>query len=165
NPFGVGLCWWACVWGASWPRGAGATLGGYFRYAGRLSRPPRYRQAELVGADSGYEQLVAQVVGLVEDPSRGATLPLDIRGTAFQQRVWQALQQIPRGQTASYAEIAARIGAPRSSRAVARACASNPLAVAVPCHRVVRRDGDLSGYAWGVARKRELLRREKVANG
>ncbi|WP_329953025.1 methylated-DNA--[protein]-cysteine S-methyltransferase [Stenotrophomonas sepilia] len=127
--------------------------------------PPRFRQAELVGADSGYEQLVAQVVGLVEDPSRGATLPLDIRGTAFQQRVWQALQQIPRGQTASYAEIAARIGAPRSSRAVARACASNPLAVAVPCHRVVRRDGDLSGYAWGVARKRELLRREKVANG
>ncbi|WP_164262994.1 bifunctional transcriptional activator/DNA repair enzyme AdaA [Stenotrophomonas maltophilia] len=125
----------------------------------------RFRQAELVGADSGYEQLVAQVVGLVEDPSRGATLPLDIRGTAFQQRVWQALQQIPRGQTASYAEIAARIGAPRSSRAVARACASNPLAVAVPCHRVVRRDGDLSGYAWGVARKRELLRREKVANG
>ncbi|PSD15074.1 6-O-methylguanine DNA methyltransferase, partial [Stenotrophomonas maltophilia] len=90
----------------------------------------RFRQAELVGADSGYEQLVAQVVGLVEDPSRGATLPLDIRGTAFQQRVWQALQQIPRGQTASYAEIAARIGAPRSSRAVARACASNPLAVA-----------------------------------
>ena len=125
----------------------------------------RFRQAELVGADQGYEQLVAQVVGLVEDPSRGATLPLDIRGTAFQQRVWQALQQIPRGQTASYADIAARIGAPRSSRAVARACASNPLAVAVPCHRVVRRDGDLSGYAWGVARKRELLRREKAANG
>ncbi len=76
--------------------------------------------------------------------------------------VWQALQQIPRGQTASYADVAARIGAPRSSRAVARACASNPLAVAVPCHRVVRRDGDLSGYAWGVARKRELLRREKA---
>ncbi len=123
----------------------------------------RFRQAELVGADQGYEQLVAQVVGLVEDPSRGATLPLDIRGTAFQQRVWQALQQIPRGQTASYADIAARIGAPRSSRAVARACASNPLAVAVPCHRVVRRDGDLSGYAWGVARKRELLRREKAS--
>ncbi|MBO8042320.1 methylated-DNA--[protein]-cysteine S-methyltransferase, partial [Pseudomonas aeruginosa] len=87
----------------------------------------------------------------------------DIRGTAFQQRVWQALQQIPRGQTASYADVAARIGAPRSSRAVARACASNPLAVAVPCHRVVRRDGDLSGYAWGVARKRELLRREKAS--
>ncbi|KAG1082292.1 hypothetical protein G6F40_015180 [Rhizopus arrhizus] len=118
---------------------------------------------DLVGADSGYEQLVAQVVGLVEDPTRGTTLPLDIRGTAFQQRVWQALQQIPRGQTASYADIAARIGAPRSSRAVARACASNPLAVAVPCHRVVRRDGDLSGYAWGVARKRELLRREKAS--
>ena len=121
----------------------------------------RFRQAELIGADQGYEQLVAQVVGLVEDPSRGATLPLDIRGTAFQQRVWQALQQIPRGQTASYADVAARIGAPRSSRAVARACASNPLAVAVPCHRVVRRDGDLSGYAWGVARKRELLRRKR----
>ncbi len=98
----------------------------------------RFRQAELIGADQGYEQLVAQVVGLVEI-LRGATLPLDIRGTAFQQRVWQALQQIPRGQTASYADVAARIGAPRSSRAVARACASNPLAVAVPCHRVVPR--------------------------
>jgi len=125
----------------------------------------RFRQAELIGADAGYEQLVAQVVGLVEAPGHGLSLPLDIRGTAFQQRVWQALQQIPRGQTASYADIAARIGAPRSSRAVARACASNPLAVAVPCHRVVRRDGDLSGYAWGVARKRELLRREKAASG
>ena len=125
----------------------------------------RFAQAELIGADSGYERLVAQVVGLVEDPARGVALPLDIRGTAFQQRVWQALQQIPRGQTASYADIAARIGAPRASRAVARACASNPLAVAVPCHRVVRRDGDLSGYAWGVARKRELLRREEAATG
>lgn len=125
----------------------------------------RFRQAELIGADASYEQLVAQVVGVVEAPGHGLSLPLDIRGTAFQQRVWQALQQIPRGQTASYADIAARIGAPRSSRAVARACASNPLAVAVPCHRVVRRDGDLSGYAWGVARKRELLRREKAASG
>ncbi|MDT9579917.1 methylated-DNA--[protein]-cysteine S-methyltransferase [Stenotrophomonas sp. SI-NJAU-1] len=122
----------------------------------------RFRQAELVGADRGYEHLIAQVIGLIEEPARGTTLPLDIRGTAFQQRVWQALQRIPHGQTASYADIAARIGAPRASRAVARACASNPLAVAVPCHRVVRRDGDLSGYAWGVERKRELLRREKM---
>ena len=122
----------------------------------------RFSRAELIGADAGYEHLVAQVVGLVEDPAGGSTLPLDIRGTAFQQRVWQALQQIPQGQTASYADIAARIGAPRSSRAVARACASNPLAIAVPCHRVVRRNGDLSGYAWGVERKRELLRREKA---
>lgn len=124
----------------------------------------RFSRAELVGADAGYEQRVAQVVGLVEDPARGANLPLDIRGTAFQQRVWQALQQIPQGQTASYADIAARIGAPRASRAVARACASNPLAVAVPCHRIVRRNGDLSGYAWGVERKRELLRREAPAS-
>ncbi|WMJ69884.1 methylated-DNA--[protein]-cysteine S-methyltransferase [Stenotrophomonas sp. 24(2023)] len=123
----------------------------------------RFRHAELIGADPAYEQRVAQVIALVEDPARGLAVPLDIRGTAFQQRVWQALQQIPHGQTASYADIAARIGAPRATRAVARACASNPLAVAVPCHRVVRRDGDVSGYAWGVARKRELLRRETTA--
>ena len=109
--------------------------------------------------------LVAQVVGLVEAPGQGADLPLDVRGTAFQQRVWQALRAIPPGTTASYAEIAERIGAPAATRAVAQACGANPLAVAIPCHRVVRRDGDLSGYAWGVARKRELLRREKVANG
>ena len=120
----------------------------------------RFRHAELVGGDAGFEALVARVVALVEAPHTGAALPLDIRGTAFQQRVWAALRRIPAGATASYAEVATAIGAPGAARAVARACASNRLAVAIPCHRVVRRDGGLSGYRWGVARKRELLDRE-----
>ncbi|MGB6241921.1 MAG: bifunctional DNA-binding transcriptional regulator/O6-methylguanine-DNA methyltransferase Ada [Castellaniella sp.] len=120
----------------------------------------QFPKAELIGADPGFEQLVAQVVGFIEAPGIGLNLPLDVRGTAFQQRVWQALRDIPPGKTASYADIAARIGAPTAARAVAQACAANALAVAIPCHRVVRRDGGLSGYRWGVARKRELLQRE-----
>jgi AraC family transcriptional regulator of adaptative response/methylated-DNA-[protein]-cysteine methyltransferase len=120
----------------------------------------RFSKAHLIGADKDYEALVARVVGFVESPDRGLDLPLDVRGTAFQQRVWQALQEIPIGRTASYAEIARRIGAPNSVRAVAGACAANHLAVAIPCHRVVRNDGSLSGYAWGVERKRVLLDRE-----
>ena len=120
----------------------------------------RFPRAELVGGDTGFERLVAQVVGMIEQPNLGIDLPLDVRGTAFQQRVWQALGQIPPGQTASYAQVAQRIGSPTSVRAVAQACASNTLAVAIPCHRVVRSDGALSGYRWGVERKRELLSRE-----
>jgi AraC family transcriptional regulator of adaptative response/methylated-DNA-[protein]-cysteine methyltransferase len=120
----------------------------------------RFPRAQLIGADAEFEQLVAQVVGLVEQPRTGTKLPLDIRGTAFQQRVWKALCRIPAGKTVSYSEIAQRIGAPGAVRAVAQACGANPLAVAVPCHRVVRRDGDLSGYRWGVERKRALLDRE-----
>jgi len=120
----------------------------------------RFPKARLVGADPDYEDLVAKVVGLIEAPGLGTELPLDVRGTAFQQRVWQALRTIPAGTTASYAEIAIRIGAPKSVRAVAGACAANNLAVAIPCHRVVRSDGGLSGYAWGIERKRELLDRE-----
>jgi len=99
-------------------------------------------------------------VGLIEAPGGVLDLPLDIRGTAFQQRVWKALRAIPAGRTATYAEIAAAIGRPSAVRAVAQACAKNPLAVAIPCHRVVRTDGDLSGYRWGVERKRKLLERE-----
>lgn len=121
----------------------------------------RFPRAELVGADAAFESRVAQVVGLVEDPSVGLELPLDIRGTAFQERVWQALREVPAGSTVSYTELAGRIGKPAAVRAVAGACAANHLAVVVPCHRVVRRDGDLSGYRWGVERKRELLRRER----
>ncbi len=120
----------------------------------------RFPRAELIGGDAGFEQLVAQVVGLIEAPNHGHALPMDVRGTAFQQRVWQALRQIPAGQTASYAKIAEAIGAPGSMRAVAGACAANTLAVAIPCHRVVRRDGGISGYRWGVERKRMLLARE-----
>jgi AraC family transcriptional regulator of adaptative response/methylated-DNA-[protein]-cysteine methyltransferase len=120
----------------------------------------RFSRATLVGGDGAFERLVATVAGFVEQPARGLDLPLDVRGTAFQQRVWQALRAIPAGATAGYGEIAARIGAPGAGRAVARACASNPLAVAIPCHRVVHGDGTLSGYRWGVERKRELLARE-----
>jgi len=120
----------------------------------------RFPQARLVGGDATFEAWVARVVGFVEAPAIGLDLPLDIRGTAFQQRVWQALRAIPPGETASYAEIARRIGAPAATRAVAQACGANALAVAIPCHRVVRRDGGLSGYRWGVERKRALLVRE-----
>jgi AraC family transcriptional regulator of adaptative response/methylated-DNA-[protein]-cysteine methyltransferase len=123
----------------------------------------RFPRATLVGGDPAFEQVVAKVVGFVERPALGLDLPLDVRGTAFQQRVWQALREIPVGSTASYTEIAARIGAANGARAVAHACGSNPLAVAIPCHRVVRTDGSLSGYRWGVERKRTLLSREGVA--
>lgn len=124
----------------------------------------RFPRAELVGGDAAFEQLVAQVVGFVEAPRIGLDLPLDIRGTAFQQRVWEALRKVPAGATVSYAEIAARIGSPRAVRAVAQACAANRLAVAIPCHRVVRSDGALSGYRWGIARKQQLLARERGAD-
>lgn len=120
----------------------------------------KFGQAELIGGDAGFEQLVAKVVGFVEVPSIGFDLPLDIRGTAFQQRVWQALRDIPMGSTVTYAELAGRIGMPNAVRAVASACAANTIAVAIPCHRVVRTDGSLSGYRWGVERKRSLLDRE-----
>jgi AraC family transcriptional regulator of adaptative response/methylated-DNA-[protein]-cysteine methyltransferase len=121
----------------------------------------RFPKARLVGAEKDFETWVAQIVGFVEAPQLGLELPLDIRGTAFQQRVWQALRNIPAGSTASYSEIAAKIGAPRSVRAVAGACAANALAVAIPCHRVVALDGSLSGYRWGIARKTVLLKRER----
>lgn len=120
----------------------------------------QFPNAELVGADRDFEQLIAQVVGFIEAPALGLDLPLDLRGTAFQERVWQALRDIPVGSTASYAQIAQRIGAPTAFRAVAQACGANHLAVAIPCHRVVRSDGALSGYRWGVERKRTLLARE-----
>ncbi|MEQ8662026.1 MAG: bifunctional DNA-binding transcriptional regulator/O6-methylguanine-DNA methyltransferase Ada [Gammaproteobacteria bacterium] len=120
----------------------------------------RFDRAELIGGDRAFEATVAQVVAFVDAPHGTLELPLDVRGTAFQERVWQALRAIPPGRTASYAEIAAAIGQPTAVRAVARACAANTLAVAIPCHRVVRTDGALSGYRWGVERKRALLARE-----
>jgi AraC family transcriptional regulator of adaptative response/methylated-DNA-[protein]-cysteine methyltransferase len=120
----------------------------------------RFPRAKLIGSDAGFEAVVAHVVALVEDPTAGLELPLDVRGTAFQHRVWQALREIPAGTTASYSEIAERLGMPNAVRAVAGACAANKIAVAIPCHRVVRNDGSLSGYRWGVERKRALLARE-----
>ena len=122
----------------------------------------RFPAAELEGADAGFAEVVARVVGFVEAPAIGLDLPLDLRGTVFQQRVWEALRQVPSGATVSYAELAERIGLPSGARAIAGACAANPVAVAVPCHRVVRTDGALSGYRWGVERKRALLERERT---
>ncbi len=123
----------------------------------------RFPNANVMGGDRGFEKLVAKVVAFVEAPQRGLDLPLDIRGTAFQQRVWETLRKIPAGSTASYSEIASLMGAPKSARAVAQSCAANALAVAIPCHRVLRNDGGISGYRWGVERKRALLKIESEA--
>ncbi len=123
----------------------------------------RFPRARLTGGNAEFENLVARVVGLIEAPGLGLDLPLDVRGTAFQQRVWAALREIPAGTTATYADIAKKIGAPKSVRAVAGACAANALAVAIPCHRVVKSDGALSGYRWGVERKQALIDRETAA--
>jgi AraC family transcriptional regulator of adaptative response/methylated-DNA-[protein]-cysteine methyltransferase len=122
----------------------------------------RFPRSALVGGDGDFESLVARVVGMVEQPGRAHGLPLDIQGTAFQQRVWRALTEIPPGTTATYSQIAEAIGSPKAVRAVANACGDNPLAVAIPCHRVVRVGGALSGYRWGIERKRELLERERA---
>ncbi len=120
----------------------------------------RFARATFVPPDAAFAAWLAAAVTHVDAPRGALDLPLDLHGTVFQQRVWQALRGIPAGATATYAEIAARIGAPRAARAVAQACASNPVAMAVPCHRVVRGDGGAGGYRWGVARKRELVQRE-----
>ncbi len=159
--FAVGECSLGSILVATSDRGVCAILLGDDPDVLVRDLQDRFPKARLLGADKEFEQLVATVVGFVEAPERRLDLPLDLRGTAFQQRVWQALREIPCGSTASYAEIAARIGRPKAVRAVAQACASNRIAVAVPCHRVVRTDGALSGYRWGVERKRELLGREK----
>lgn len=158
--FAVGQCSLGAILVASSVKGVAAILLGDDPDALVRDLEDRFPKAQLVGADAAYEQLVAKVVGLVEAPARGLALPLDVRGTAFQQRVWQALRDIPAGATASYASIAQKIGSPRSVRAVAGACAANAIAVAIPCHRVVRHDGGLSGYRWGVERKRDLIARE-----
>lgn len=122
----------------------------------------RFRNALIIGADAAFETTVARVAGLVEAPESKFDLPLDVRGTAFQLRVWAALRKIPAGRTMTYGEIAEAIGAPKAVRAVGAACGANPVGVAIPCHRVVCSDGSLRGYRWGVPRKRELLRREGV---
>ena len=160
--FAVGECSLGSILVARSEKGVCAILLGDDPDALARHLQDRFPRARLVGGDAGFEDLVAKVVGLVEAPAAGFDLPLDIRGTAFQQRVWQALRQIPAGATASYADIARRIGSPTSIRAVAQACAANPIAVAIPCHRVVRTDGALSGYRWGVERKRTLLDRERA---
>jgi AraC family transcriptional regulator of adaptative response/methylated-DNA-[protein]-cysteine methyltransferase len=158
--FAVGQCSLGAILVASTEAGVCAILLGDDPDALLRELQDRFPKARLIGGDKDFEHLVAKVVGFVEAPALGLDLPLDLRGTAFQQRVWQALRDIPAGSTVSYAEVARRLGAPRAVRAVARACASNPVAVAIPCHRVVRTDGGLSGYRWGIERKRALLDRE-----
>jgi AraC family transcriptional regulator, regulatory protein of adaptative response / methylated-DNA-[protein]-cysteine methyltransferase len=158
--FAVGECSLGSILVAKSERGVCAILLGEDPEGLVRDLQDRFPRATLVGSDDAFERIVAKVVGFVDAPALGLDLPLDVRGTAFQQRVWQALRDIPPGSTASYSEIAARLGAPKSARAVAQACAANALAVAIPCHRVVRRDGALSGYRWGVERKRALLQKE-----
>jgi AraC family transcriptional regulator of adaptative response/methylated-DNA-[protein]-cysteine methyltransferase len=158
--FAVGQCSLGAILVAQSERGVCAILLGDDPHQLVCDLQDKFRRANLMGADQDFEQLIAQVVGFIEAPAIGLDLPLDVRGTAFQERVWQALREIPVGSTASYADIALRIGSPKAVRAVAQACGANSLAVAIPCHRVVRSDGNLSGYRWGVERKRQLLDRE-----
>ncbi|MEB0046739.1 MULTISPECIES: bifunctional DNA-binding transcriptional regulator/O6-methylguanine-DNA methyltransferase Ada [unclassified Pseudomonas] len=158
--FAVGQCSLGAILVAQSERGVCAILLGDDPHQLVCELQDSFRRANLIGADHAFEQLIAKVVGFIEAPALGLDLPMDVRGTAFQERVWQALREIPVGSTASYADIAQRIGAPKAMRAVAQACGANTLAVAIPCHRVVRSDGNLSGYRWGVERKRQLLERE-----
>ena len=158
--FAVGECWLGSILVAATDKGVCAISFGDDPECLVRELEDRFPKARLIGGDKDFERLVAKVVGFIGRPTLGLDLPLDVRGTAFQQRVWQALREIPSGSTASYAEVARRIGQPQAVRAVAQACASNAIAVAIPCHRVVRTDGALSGYRWGVERKRALLDRE-----
>lgn len=162
--FAIGESWLGPILVAASDKGVCAILLGADPAELAHDLEDRFPEAELIGGDAEFEQLVAKIVAFVEMPSIGIDLPLDIRGTAFQQRVWKELRKIPAGSTASYAEIAKRIGKPKSVRAVAQACSANALAVAIPCHRVVRTDGDVSGYRWGIERKEKLLRREQKSS-
>ncbi|HEU4372684.1 MAG TPA: bifunctional DNA-binding transcriptional regulator/O6-methylguanine-DNA methyltransferase Ada [Telluria sp.] len=161
--FAVGACSLGAILVAATDKGICAILMGDDPDQLARDLQDRFPQAELRGAEADFEATVATVVGFVESPAIGFDLPLDVRGTAFQQRVWQALRAIPAGSTVSYAELAERVGLPSGARAIARACAANPVAVAIPCHRVVRQDGSISGYRWGVERKAALLKREGAA--
>jgi len=158
--FAIGACSLGAILVAATDKGICAILMGADPEVLARDLQDRFPRAELRGADADFEATVAKVVGLVEAPAIGLDLPLDVRGTAFQQRVWQALRAIPAGATVSYAELAARVGVAAGARAIAGACAANPVAVAIPCHRVVRQDGSISGYRWGVERKAALLKRE-----
>jgi AraC family transcriptional regulator of adaptative response/methylated-DNA-[protein]-cysteine methyltransferase len=161
--FAVGQCSLGAILVAATDKGISAILLGDDPETLVHDLQDRFPRARLIGGDPDFEHVVARVIGCVEAPALGLDLPLDVRGTAFQQRVWQALCAIPAGATASYRDIARRIDAPQAVRAVARACAANVIAVAIPCHRVVHHDGTLSGYRWGVERKRLLLEREAAS--
>ncbi|GBQ66249.1 O6-methylguanine-DNA methyltransferase [Ameyamaea chiangmaiensis NBRC 103196] len=162
--FALGVSTLGHVLVASASRGVAAILLGDDPKALLTDLATRFPKARLTGDDPAYRTVVQTVIALIEEPAAGLALPLDIRGTAFQHRVWQALRAIPVGTTLTYTDLARQIGAPAAVRAVASACAANPLAVAVPCHRIVRADGGLAGYAWGVDRKRALLQCERAAS-
>jgi AraC family transcriptional regulator, regulatory protein of adaptative response / methylated-DNA-[protein]-cysteine methyltransferase len=158
--FAVGKCSLGTILVAASHKGIVAILMGDDKAALEQDLRMRFTNAAISPAEKTFKHLLAKVIAAVETPGRPHDLPLDVRGTAFQQKVWAALTEIPVGSTLSYAEMAAKIGKPNATRAVAGACAANPLAVVIPCHRVVRSDGALSGYRWGTARKRALLDRE-----
>lgn len=158
--FAVGECSLGSILVASSAKGICAILFGDDPDRLVIDLQDQFPKAHLLGGDASFEKTVAQVVGFVEQPNIGIDLPLDMRGTAFQRLVWNALRELRPGETISYSELAARIGMPKAARAVANACGSNPLAVAIPCHRVIRKNGDASGYRWGAERKAELLLRE-----
>jgi AraC family transcriptional regulator, regulatory protein of adaptative response / methylated-DNA-[protein]-cysteine methyltransferase len=158
--FSTGTCALGTVLVAASDKGVCAILLGGTPAALARDLQARFPNAGLTRGGPDCNKLLAKVIDFVAAPARPIELPLDIRGTAFQRRVWQALRKIPAGKTASYATIARRIGSPAAVRAVAGACAANPIAVAIPCHRVVKSDGGISGYRWGVVRKRQLLQRE-----
>ena len=165
--FSVGACWLKAILVAATDLGVCAILLGDDPEALVRDLERRFPRARLRDGDESLDRVVAEVVGFVEAPRAGATLPLDVRGTAFQLRVWAALAAVPPGETKTYGGLARALGAPKAFRAVARACAANPLAVAIPCHRVVRTDSALSGYRWGAERKRKLrvLEAKSAASG
>ncbi|MFA9438979.1 bifunctional DNA-binding transcriptional regulator/O6-methylguanine-DNA methyltransferase Ada [Uliginosibacterium sp. sgz301328] len=162
--FGIGQCSLGAILVAASETGVCAILLGDDPDALARALQDAFPRAELIGGDAAFEDWMARVIGFIDVADAPFELPLDLRGTAFQQRVWAALQRVPPGTTVTYTELAQRIGAPRAIRAVAAACAANTLAVAIPCHRVIRLDGSLAGYRWGVARKRALLEREAGAS-
>lgn len=161
--FEIGTCALGRVLVAATPQGIAAILLGDDADALVRDLERRFKAATLASGDAVLADTTEKVVGLVENPAASLDLPLDMRGTPFQRRVWEALRQIPAGTTATYRQIAETVGMPMAVRAVATACAANHLAVAVPCHRVVRMDGSLGGYRWGIERKQELLSRERAA--
>ena len=161
--FVVRRCWLGSVLVAGSDRGITAILLGDHPEGLIRSLNERFPGTELRGPDPIVEDLADQVVRFLEGATDGVEAPLDLRGTDFERQVWAALREIPAGSTVTYSEIARRIGAPAASREVGEACAANPVAILVPCHRVVRKNGTLGGYRWGVERKRALLTREGVA--
>lgn len=162
--FAIGQCSLGAILVAATTKGVCAVLLGDTPGPLLEDLQARFKKATLVGGDAAFEKLVAQVVTIVDAPKQGHALPLDLRGTAFQERVWQALREIPPGESATYTEIAKRIGSAGSVRAVGSACGANPVAVLIPCHRVVRQGGALAGYRWGIERKKALLEREQTMN-